>query len=216
MDIFRIFLTIHIAGGTIGLLAGTYIMIGKKGDKRHKLIGRIFSICMLGAGFCSFVLATIHRNDFLFAVGVFTIFLAGTGWRYLYLKNIIDGQRPEIIDWALMIFMILGCVVFLILGIRNIFDQEYFGIIILLFAWRGISFVVKDYKIYKGEITVKNYWLIFHLQRMSAAYIASLTAFAVVNAPDRLSFLPWLLPSAIVVPLIIKWSKKFKVKLTKE
>jgi len=216
MDIFKFFLAIHIAAGTLGLLAGTYIMIAKKGDKRHKLIGRIFSICMLGAGFCSFVLATIHRNDFLFAVGVFTIFLAGTGWRYLYLKNIENGQRPKIIDWSLMIFMILGCVVFLILGTRNILDKEYFGIIILLFAWRGISFVIKDYKIYKGEITVKNYWLVFHLQRMSAAYIASLTAFAVVNAPDRLSFLPWLLPSAIVVPLIIKWSRKYKVKLIKE
>lgn len=216
MDIFKFFLAIHIAAGTLGLLAGTYIMIAKKGDKRHKLIGRIFSICMLGAGFCSFVLATIHRNDFLFAVGVFTIFLAGTGWRYLYLKNIENGQRPKIIDWSLMIFMILGCVVFLILGTRNILDKEYFGIIILLFAWRGISFVIKDYKIYKGEITVKNYWLVFHLQRMSAAYIASLTAFAVVNAPDRLSFLPWLLPSAIVVPLIIKWSRKYKVKLIKQ
>ena len=38
MTLFNIFLFIHITGGTIGLLAGTYIMIAKKGNKRHKLI----------------------------------------------------------------------------------------------------------------------------------------------------------------------------------
>ena len=216
MELFKIFLTIHIIGGTLGLLSGTYIMIAKKGDKRHKLIGKIFSICILGAGICSFALATIHRNDFLFAVGVFTIYLASTGWRYLHLKNIVNGQKPKIIDWILMTFMILGSIVFLIIGTRNMLNKEYFGIIILIFAWRGISFVIQDYKIYKGQITVKNYWLIYHLQRMTGAYIASLTAFAVVNAPNRLSFLPWLLPTAIIVPLLIKWTKKYKIKLTRE
>jgi uncharacterized membrane protein YjdF len=47
---------------------------------------------------------------------------------------------------------------------------------------------------------------------MTGAYIASLTAFAVVNTPNRLSFLPWLLPAIIIVPLIIKWTKKYKMK----
>jgi uncharacterized membrane protein len=216
MDIFNIFLTIHIIGGTLGLLAGTYIMVAKKGDKRHKLIGRIFAISMLGAGICSFALATIHRNDFLFAVGVFTIYLASTGWRYLHLKNIAQGQKPQIIDWALMAFMVLGSIVFLIIGTRNILNKEYFGIIILIFAWRGISFIIQDYKTYKGQITIKNYWLIYHLQRMTGAYIASLTAFAVVNAPNRLSFLPWLLPATIFIPLLIKWTRKYKVQLTRE
>lgn len=216
MDIFRIFLTIHIIGGTLGLLSGTYIMIAKKGDKRHKLIGKIFAISILGAGICSFALAIIHRNDFLFAVGVFTIYLAGTGWRYLYLKNIANGQKPKIIDWALMIFMILGSIVFLIIGTRSMLNKEYFGIIILIFAWRGISFIIEDYKIYRGQITVKNYWLICHLQRMTGAYIASLTAFAVVNAPNKLSFLPWLLPTVIFVPLLIKWTRKFKIKSARE
>jgi uncharacterized membrane protein len=216
MYIFTIFLSIHIVCGSLGLLAGTYITIAKKGNKQHKLIGKIFSISMLGAGICSFVLATIHRNDFLFAVGVFTIYLASTGWRYLYLKNILQGQKPQLIDWALMTFMVLGSIAFLIIGTLSILNKEYFGIIILIFAWRGISFIIQDYKTFKGQIAVKNYWLIFHLQRMTGAYIASLTAFAVVNAPNRLSFLPWLLPATLLVPLIIKWTRKYKVMLVKE
>lgn len=213
MDIFKIFLTVHIIGGTLGLISGTYIMLAKKGDKRHKLIGKIFAINMIGSGFCSFILATIHRSDFLFAVGIFTIYLASTGWRYMYLKNISNGQKPLIIDWLLMTLMLLGSIAFLAMGIKSILDKEYFGGIILLFSWSGFNYIVQDYKIFKGKIIIRNYWLINHLQRMTGAYIASLTAFAVVNAPNRLSFLPWLLPTIILVPLIIKWTKKYKVKI---
>ena len=216
MDIFKIFLAIHIAGGTLGLIAGTYIMFAKKGNKQYKLVGKIFAISMLGAGICSFILATLHRNEFLFAVGIFTIYLAGTGWRYLYLKNIIKGQRPTTIDWILMGFMVLGSIAFIVMGTGSILKKNYFGIIILVFAWRGITFVIKDYQTYQGKIEDENYWLITHLQRMMGAYIASLTAFAVVNTPNRLSFIPWLLPSVILVPLIIKWTKKYRVKLTRE
>ena len=211
IDIFTIFLAIHIACGSAGLLAGSYIMFAKKGDKQHKLMGKVFALSMLGAGFCSFILATLHRSEFLFAVGIFTVYLTGTGWRYLYLKNIIEGQKPKTIDWLLMGFMVLGSIGFVILGIWSLIEKSYFGLIILVFAWRGISFVIHDYKTYKGKIDVKNYWLIAHLQRMTGAYIASLTAFAVVNAPNRLSFLPWLLPAAVFVPFIVKWTRKYKV-----
>lgn len=210
--LFNIVLFIHITGGTLGLLAGTYVAFAKKGDRRHKLIGKVFAVSMIGAGVCSFVLATLHHNNFLFAVGVFTIYMASTGWRYLYLKDIAKGQKPIWIDWTIMSLMFLGSIWFLIMGLRALFTQQYFGIVILIFAWRGLSFVFQDYKIYKGKITVKNYWLLHHFQRMMGAYIASWTAFAVVNFSNSLSFIPWLLPSAVFVPLIIKWSKKYAVK----
>lgn len=213
MPIFKFLLALHIAGGTAGLLAGTYIMLAKKGNRRHQLIGKIFAISMLGAGACSLVLAVMHPNEFLFVVGIFTIYLVGTGWRYLYLKNFADGQKPQLIDWLLMAFMAAGSIIFVIIGMRNVLIQKYFGLVMLLFAWRAISFIIQDYSTYQGKIATKNYWLTFHLQRMMGAYIASLTAFAVVNAPSKLSFLPWLLPTVIVVPLIIKWTRQYTVKL---
>ena len=112
-----------------------------------------------------------------------------------------------------MIFMFIGTVWFIKMGVETLLVKEYFGVIILLFAWRGLSFEYQDYKTFKGHIKDKNYWLIFHLQRMIGVYIASMTAFLVVNAPNKLFFIPWLLPAAIFVPFIIKWSKKYKVKL---
>ena len=54
MDIvFKIILTLHILGGTVGLIAGTTNLVRKKGDKKHKLMGKIFAYGMYIAGFAS-------------------------------------------------------------------------------------------------------------------------------------------------------------------
>jgi hypothetical protein len=62
----------------------------------------------------------------------------------------------------------------------------------------------------------KNYWLLAHLQRMTGGYIAATTAFLVVNAQYSPVVLPsvvvWLLPTVILTPLTIAFSKKYKVK----
>ncbi len=210
-NLFKILLAIHIVAGSIGLIAGTVVTFAKKGNKLHKLIGKFFSVAMLSAGVCSLALAIMHRNDFLLAVGILTIYMAGTGWRYLYLKNIATGQRPIFIDWLLLAFMVIGSIVFIVIAILSLKSASSFAIIILIFAVRGVAFVIQDFNIYRGNIKVKNYWLLLHLQRMMGAYIASLTAFLVVNFDNRLSFIAWLLPSAILVPFIVQWSKKYKV-----
>ena len=65
-----------------------------------------------------------------------------------------------------------------------------------------------DLKLYKGVTKYKNFWLLIHLQRMIGAYIASVTAFIVTNDNYNLGIIGWLLPTAILVPLIFKWSKQ--------
>ena len=212
-SIFKVFLVLHIAGGTLGILAGTFIMFSKKGDKLHKTIGKIFAYSMLGAGFCSLILASIHRNDFLFAIGIFTIFMSGTGWRYIYLKKIADGQKPIWIDWLLFGFMILFGILLIGMGIYSVIQSKYFGIVSAGFGYVGIKMAMKDYKTYKGKLEEKNYWKLSHLQRMIGAYIASITAFLVVNSPESFGFLQWILPSVIIVPFIFKWSNKYRIKL---
>ena len=87
--LFQIFLVLHITGGAVGLLSGTINIIRKKGDKKHKLVGKFFLYGMLLAGFSALVLSVLHPNYFLFIVGVFTLYMTGTGERYLYLKKLL-------------------------------------------------------------------------------------------------------------------------------
>ena len=89
--LFKVLLMLHIIGGGVGLLSGTINIIRKKGDKKHKLTGKFFMYGMLLSGLSALVLSVMHPNYFLFIVGVFTLYMVGTGERYLFLKQLQNG-----------------------------------------------------------------------------------------------------------------------------
>jgi uncharacterized membrane protein len=213
--IFNVLLVLHIIGGTAGIMSGTINIIRKKGDLLHKNVGKIFLYSMLMTGFSSLTLATMHPNNLLFIIGIFTIFLVGTGRRYLSLKGLAKGQRPHLVDWLLTGMMLVFGIIFISFGVYFLIKNELFGIVYLVFGLTGLRYVMKDFNYYRGQkITLKNYWLIEHIGRTMAGYLASLTALLVVNSA-YLSFIPtvllWLLPTIVFVPLIVYWSKKNKV-----
>lgn len=214
--VFKIFLTIHIVGGTTGLLTGIVNMIAKKGDSKHKFVGKLFSISMLTTGLSSLVLSVLHPSRFMFMVGIFTVYMVGTGNRYLYLKMLNNNQKPKIIDWALTISMLLVGILFIGLGTMSLLKSNFFGLVFVTFGFLGLLFVRHDIKNYIGKSDILNYWLSEHLQRMIGAFIASSTAFLVVNAKYLPEYIPiavyWLFPTVILTPLIIKWARKYEVK----
>jgi len=211
--IFKVFLIFHIVGGSIGLLTGMLNILRKKGDKSHKLVGKIFLISMLTAGISSLILAYIQPNYFLFMVGVFTLYMVGSGQLYLKRNASLTYNR---IGWTITTLMLLAGILFIGIGVLALTKTKLFGLVFITFGCLGLLFVRQDFKNQKGQSAIKNYWLIAHLQRMTGSFIAALTAFLVVNAkyfPEQIpSFVYWLLPTIILTPLIIKWSGKYEVK----
>lgn len=214
--VFKIFLTIHIIGGAAGLLTGIINMIAKKGDSKHKIVGKIFSVSMLTTGLSSLILSVLHPSHFMFMVGIFTVYMVGTGNRYLRLKMLNKNQKPKIIDWSLTLAMLFAGVLFIGLGAVNLLKSNLFGLVFITFGFVGLLFARHDFKNYNGKSNILNYWLSEHLQRMTGAFIASSTAFLVVNAKYLPEYIPiiiyWLLPTMILTPLIIKWARKYEVK----
>ena len=208
-------LTLHILGGTFALLTGLINLVRKKGDRTHKSMGKIFFISMLTTGGSAFVLATIHPNHFLFIVGVFTVYMVLTGYRYLRLKSPKTGGNPTAFDWALSAFMTLAGIYFIVLGVMLLLQSNFFGIVFIVFALLGGLFIVQDFKYFHGRTQLANYWLLAHIQRMIGGFIAAVTAFLVVNAthfPAQIpAFVYWLLPTVILTPLIVYWSGKYAV-----
>ncbi len=212
--LFKIILVLHIIAGSIGLILGTFVLIRKKGDKVHKLLGKIFSITMVTTGLSAFALSYINTNVFLFIVGVFTIYLTISGNRMLYLKNILKGQKPQFIDYLITVLMLLASVAFLYLGILNIVKANHFGIVLILFGSISLVLCYKDYLIYLNKITDKLYWLKNHVGRMTGSYIAALTAFIVVNNTFFPPVLAWSLPGIIGTVFISRTIKSLSPKKT--
>lgn len=211
--IFNVFLILHIVGGSVGLLTGMLNILRKKGDKNHKLFGKIFLISMLTAGISSLILASIHSNYFLFMVGVFTLYMVGSGQLNLNRHNNTTYKRLERTITSLML---LAGILFVGIGVLILTKTNLFGIVFITFGCLGLFFVRQDFKNYKEKSPIKNYWLVAHLQRMTGGFIAALTAFLVVNEkyfPEQIpSILYWLLPTIVLTPLIIKWSRKYQIK----
>ncbi|HEY3917169.1 MAG TPA: hypothetical protein VGL83_05225 [Stellaceae bacterium] len=97
-----VFLTIHIAAGTLGLASGTVALLARKGERIHRRAGTLFFYAMVANTLASFVLATLHPSAFLFAIGVFSLYLVFAGWRAVVAR----GPKVQPVDWAAAWIMI--------------------------------------------------------------------------------------------------------------
>ncbi|MDZ4746997.1 MAG: hypothetical protein SH808_00805 [Saprospiraceae bacterium] len=213
--LFTFFLIVHIVNGATGLIAGTINLIRRKGDLWHKRIGVVFAYSMNIAGISAIVLSILNPNYFLTIVGVFTIYMVSTAYRYIRLRLTEIDNDPKNFDWFLTVCMGIAGLLFVGLGALTLFKANTFGIVYIVFGCIGLLFVRADIKNYRGKARQRNYWLLAHLQRMTGGYIAALTAFLVVNADNFPSIIPglvlWLLPTAVLTPLIIIWSRKYSM-----
>lgn len=214
---YQTLLIIHIIAGFTGLISGLLNMLMKKGGKTHRIVGKVFVVGMILSSIIALTMASIKTNYFLFVVGVFTIYLVGTGNRYIYLKLLGKTQNPKILDWVLSGGMFFMSIAFVFLGVTLLKDQQNsFGIVPIVFAFVGFGSVRVDLLNYTGRIKSSQFWLKAHISRMSDGFIAASTAFLAVNGPkiplEIPTFVYWLLPTILITPLITKWSRKLRMK----
>ena len=213
-SLFTFLLIVHIANGATGLIAGTINLIRRKGDLLHMRIGLVFTYAMILAGTSAIVLSILHPNYFLTIVGVFTVYMVSTAFRYIRLRLTEVDNDPKSLEWFLTVCMGLSGFWFIFMCVKTLIASDTFGIVYFVFGMISLFFVRADLKNYRGKAAHRNYWLLAHLQRMTGGYIAALTAFLVVNADNFPSIIPgvvlWLLPTAVLTPLIIIWSRKYE------
>lgn len=208
MTMFNLLLIIHIAGGTISLITGLIILLSKKGNRKHRLVGTIYFFAMLTGSVIAIPMCYLHPNAFLFIISVFTIYMLLTGKRYIRMKK---EQTVRFNDWIVTILMVCTGFVFLFFGLKRLLNSDTFGIVFLVFGLISLSFCYQDYINFTGKSKIKNFYLITHLQRLIGSYIAAVTAFVVVNNTILPAVVAWLLPTILLVPLLTKWSRQYKV-----
>jgi uncharacterized membrane protein len=94
-------LTLHIAGGGVGILSGAAALVVRKGGRLHRLAGNAFFLSMLimssiGAAVSPF-LATPQWPDAV--AGAFTFYLVATSWMTVRRK---EGSVGRFESWALV------------------------------------------------------------------------------------------------------------------
>jgi uncharacterized membrane protein len=205
MEIFlKATLILHIICGFASLLTGTLIAVLKKGDKRHRMLGRVFFFGMIGVSISAVIISIAKNNQFLLLIGIFSFYLNFGGYRAIKEKTL----KPAIADWLV-----------LALGAGNGFFMIY-SMNTVLMVFGGLTFFIAisqfriNLKASHGQELGGKEWLKRHIGMMTGAFIATVTAFVVVNirlGEDSLipAWLPWLAPSMILGPMIGIWTRKY-------
>lgn len=201
---YKITLVIHVLCGFLSLLCGGVAVGAKKGGIWHRRSGSIFFFSMLGVCITSVYISILKSKPFLLHIGLFSFYLDYFG--YMALRN--RSLRPRVADWLVLLLGITNSA--LMIWSKNTV-LVVFGLISLYAIAQNIRMSIKA--LTQAPLS-KLAWLRRHIGMMMGAFIASATAFLVVNI-DALplgnfpSWFGWLLPTFVLVPLIFYYSRKY-------
>lgn len=205
-------LFVHIFAGGLALLSGIVAILSKKGQKIHIKSGRIYFWSMMTVIVTAVIMALFRDNSFLQSIAVFSFYLAFTGKRLLRYKKEIS---PKPIDWIISSIALVVAIGMLYAAIDSMIQYGFAGAapVLLVFGFFLFSMSAQDLIKMKRKKFVKNAWLFDHIGRMSGSFIATTTAFIVVNFSMTPAWILWLLPTAIGTPLIFRVSAKWRRKI---
>jgi hypothetical protein len=203
----RALLIVHIFAGTIAL-SSALVAIGTKaldlGHRWHIYAGTTFFLAMILIFVTALPMALIRRSAFLVLISIFSLYLVLRGWRIA--RNRVG--TPNALDWVTSGVMAVAAVGMVITGGLLIGRGDTLGIVLLAFGALGAVLSWIDAKQYRvGSLRGKER-IVQHLNRMLAATIATLTAFAVINIRIEAWYLVWLAPTVLITPIIILWSRR--------
>ena len=194
---------LHIIAGFIGFFVAPVALATRKGGPAHRLWGKVFFGAMTVAGLTALAGAQHIHSLFLFLTAIFSLYMAGFGYRSVFLKHLAWDARVPWLDWltaGLGLAVFLGMVAY---GawVRNI-PVVVFGSIGGFTSFRQLRGYARAGKWSKKQ------WLLNHISGFIAAYIAAVSAFSVTSLkfiPFPLNFL-W--ATLVGVPIIIWWQRR--------
>ena len=197
-------LPLHILAGTIALLATVFAICSEKGKKIHIISGRTYYWGMVGIFLTALPMSIINKEIFLFLIAFFSFYLAFAGRRFAQNRTGIASK----IDWIAVGLMIVTGIGMCVLALFYVIESNSHYITLLLFGFISIAIGFTDYKTYKHQEAIGQKRIARHLTNMLAGTIAVVTAVLVVNVDMEPQWLPWILPTVILVPVISWWNWK--------
>ncbi len=207
--IFHGSLLLHILCGTVALIIAPLAMVTVKGGLWHRRWGKIYFWAMAGVALTATVICFIRSGLFLFLIAIFSFYLALTG--YIALRRKKPEHRPGWLDWCTTVAMFLAGAALVASGAldTNPDNKRWLRII---FGAIGLLLSGMDTRRFFKPSLNKRAWMFEHMTRFLAAYLATVTAFSVVNFQFLPSLWRWLWPTVIGVPLILIWQAYYKRK----
>ena len=200
----QILLPIHILAGTIALLCAAMAVSSEKGKKLHVLSGRTYFWCMVAIFLTAIPMSIITSNIFLFLIAIFSFYLAFAGMRFARNRKGVATT----LDWIIVSLMILSGVGMWILAAIYFTNNNSQYIPLIVFGFLAIALGYADFKSHKNKTAIGKERLSRHLTNMLGGTIAVITAVLAVNVDLEPAWVWWVLPTALITPVIFWWNVK--------
>ena len=208
-NVFSVILLIHIIFGGIALFVAPCAMLTRKGGLWHRRWGKTYFWSMAVVALTAVLMSMMRSGLFFLLVALFSFYLALSGYRVLHHKT--PQQRAGTADWFAAALMLVGGVVLAGYGAYLMLTSN-FGTVAIVFGIIGILLAAADIHNFVRPPKDKRAWWYTHMTRMLAAYVATVTAFSVVN----FQFLPviarWLWATVIGTLGIVMWTRYYRKK----
>ncbi len=208
--LFSLLLMVHIAAGAATLLSALVAIVAKLADTAHRhhvIAGRVFFYGMALIFVTALGMSLIRFNVPMLFIAIFSFYFAWMGRRFAVNRRGTPSQVDRVIvPLMLLIFLLMAISGFVML---IVYEQD-FGIVSIIFGVIGVVNAYGDWQILRqGGIKGKQR-IAEHLGKMLGGTIAAVTAFLVVNVEFEPAFVVWLLPTLLLTPLIVIWSRKIE------
>ena len=140
----------------------------------------------------------------MFLVAIFSFYLAFAGMRFAKNRKGI----PTKLDWIAVGLMIASGVGMLSLSLVYFANDNSQYIVLLVFGLLAASLGYGDYRSHKDRTATGKQRIASHLTNMLGGTIAVITAVLVVNVDIKPLWIWWVLPTAVITPVIIYWKRK--------
>ena len=197
-------LPIHIFCGAIALLCAALAVSSEKGKLLHVFSGRTYFWCMVVIFSTAIPMSIINNNIFLFLIAIFSFYLAFAGMRFARNRKGVATT----LDWIIVSLMILSGVGMWILAAIYFTNNNSQYIPLLVFGFIAIALGYADFKSHKNKTAIGKERLSRHLTNMMGGTIAVITAVLVVNVDLEPAWVWWVLPTALITPVIFWWNVK--------
>jgi uncharacterized membrane protein len=197
---------LHIACGMIALFVAPAAMLTVKGGLAHRRWGKIYFWMMAAVALTAMAMALYRPIIFLALLAIFSFYFAFRGYR-----SILQKRGAKTIDWIAALLSFGGSLGLVVLGVHPAAGVPLPApVVSITFGILGGIIAGSDMWRFLRPPADRNVWWYSHMAGMLASYIATVSAFSVVN----FHFLPlvvrWLWPSLLGTPAIFIWIRYYK------
>jgi len=204
---------VHIAAGFAALLIAPVAMVSTKGGPAHRRWGRFYYRAMTVVAVSALLLTFARPNLFLTMVAVLSFYAAFLGYRAITAPGPRRG-RGQVVDWGMALITLAASTDLVVLGVLAPSAWwRRMAIVSVVLGTAGVALA--------GRAIIRMLWppkdprarLFTHMIGMLTSYIATLTAFSVVNFTLLPVTVRWLWPTALGVPLMQAWVAFYRRRL---